>query len=845
MPPHVNAISLAVLLTFSSYSSLGFTSTPEFDYDSSSAQEAQLNSTNNPTGFERSWYGTPTSSAVTPVGSEQHIKVSGIGDENYDAIAGWVNDSVVNQKITNNQLFIEGEGTVLHRAIGAYYGSTLQEITTEITDNILVINGGTIQEAWGTLSTENNISVQNNHTVLDGGTVTFLGGVGQAWNGFELGTPQYPEYPENYSAESDFINNRVTVLDGSAQFVYGVYRNSGNGFLANGETSGNIVDVYGGKSSYLVGVITNVAGNYTNNQVIIEGENNELLVESVRVIEFNPILNSNPESQTTISGNIVSISNATAGTMYIIDADPSDSSGHFSYQSNTATLENAEVGYIYGIQNQVKETDEISGTQITLKDSKAQTLTLVKDISTESTSRITNNFVHLLGQSEVSGTLTIIDSASNDITKNGIVAQGIHHVGTIQGKYDELHLIVGQENNVSDGEPVLTINQGDIDLSDINVTIGSVESTSGDMEYSLLHTADGMIHIDKGTEIKGTGTLFTDKVWHFTEDFDKDLLTTGDLIEGTIIPDVKPNDHSKTLAESFLGSVALVHQGAEFIADEGMRAMTEASLIEQSAVFGTIGGGSSKYDTGSSVDVDSMSLITGFVTRIVPKWMVAGFIEAGWGNSESHVENSKTDGDHDYYGFGLATRYQFNSPFYIDSSVRIGRASTEFSGQYNAGSAKYDSDSLYGSAHIGVGYEFKLSENTSLDLYGRYIFSYLEGDTTSLGTNSDEHLDMDDTLAHTVRIGSMLHGQTQENVRWRVGLAYEHVANGDAESDVFSNTTRVSLDVPTLEGNSGIAELGMTIRPTPTNPWALDLGIKGYVGDRQGATGSATVSYSF
>ena len=123
--------------------------------------------------------------------------------------------------------------------------------------------------------------------------------------------------------------------------------------------------------------------------------------------------------------------------------------------------------------------------------------------------------------------------------------------------------------------------------------------------------------------------------------------------------------------------------------------------------------------------------------------------------------------------------------------------------------------------------------------------TYLEGDTVSLGTTDHERLKSEDTKTHTMQVGAMLRGTTPENISWRFGLAYEHVADGDAESTVFTKTDLVALDIPTLEGDSGIVDLGITMRSKPTDPMALDLGLKGYVGDYQGVTGTVTWSYAF
>lgn len=556
---------------------------------------------------------------------------------------------------------------------------------------------------------------------------------------------------------------------------------------------------------------------------------------------------------TTFTGNTVTIDDAHVGVVYL---NQTQSNGKFTYTNNTLNLTNAQSETAYGIFTSFTDDgvdtqiDKIENTVITLENS---TLTgdvyLIRDHSKSSTSEITGNFVNLIGTSTVAGTLSFVDSNSANVHNNGLRAQGVHSVGQFFGQYDTLQLTVGTENNATSGAPILTLAQGDLDLSHIDVTIKNLDGLKANESYKLIHTAGGTIHVDAGTVFKTEGTLFTDTTWKFTKDFDKDTLSTGDFVKDDggsgIIPDVTPNDNSRTLSDAILGSVAVINQGASFIANEGLNAMDSASLVDQSAVFGTLGGGKTRYDTGSRVDVDCMSLVTGLVTRVTPEWMVAGYVEAGFGNSESSTHDASAEGNHDYYGVGLASRYHFNLPVYVDGSLRFGTASTEFSGKYTEESAKYDANSLYGSAHIGLGYVFDLADKVSLDVYGRYIFTYLEGDTVSLGTTDHERLKSEDTKTHTMQVGAMLRGTTPENISWRFGLAYEHVADGDAESTVFTKTDLVALDIPTLEGDSAIVDLGITMRSKPTDPMALDLGLKGYVGDYQGVTGTVTWSYAF
>ena len=55
----------------------------------------------------------------------------------------------------------------------------------------------------------------------------------------------------------------------------------------------------------------------------------------------------------------------------------------------------------------------------------------------------------------------------------------------------------------------------------------------------------------------------------------------------------------------------------------------------------------------------------------------------------------------------------------------------------------------------------------------------------------------------------------------------------------------MKVEGTSLEGDTGILELGLTMKPDASSPWAVDLGLKGYAGDREGVAGSASVTYRF
>lgn len=440
------------------------------------------------------------------------------------------------------------------------------------------------------------------------------------------------------------------------------------------------------------------------------------------------------------------------------------------------------------------------------------------------------------------GTLQI--SAKQD-TETSLYLVGSNTVGEItDGKASE---IVFDGTGTPAGEAILTLTKegasfdmsGDKDIVARNVASGTLlvdgkYKTAAETTVTL-ENAFGDVVYDLGKDaIDSTDLLLTDAGI---------VIGTGDKAQTIGASSVKVSESSKTLAEAQLGSVALVTQGAEFVADEGMRSIRAAAKEGSFTAFGAMAGGYNRYETGSHVDVEGFSLAVGTAGRI-NNLTLAGFVEAGWASSESHVASTEADADHDYYGVGAAMRYDFQSPFYLDGAVRLGQISTEFDGSYGTGTAKYDADGLYATAHIGAGYVFDLTPDVKLDAYGRYLLSYVEGDDVTLESDAKERFSMDDTTTHAVRLGARLEGAFQ-TFDWYAGLAYEHVFDGKTKGELKFAGATAALDAPSLKDDSAIVDLGFTMKPEANGPWTIGVGLKGYAGDRHGGTGSVNVLYTF
>lgn len=578
------------------------------------------------------------------------------------------------------------------------------------------------------------------------------------------------------------------------------------GTLSGIEGTGSILSIYGAFASALFSD-SSAEVTVQDNNVVLDG----VKIQGWQVVGISGVMGSSgAATPITLSGNKVEIVNSNI------------------HATNYVSIEGAT-------SNSFSPSQKVSGNIVSIRDSTitADSWAVVTGGTTfeydDQKTQIMGNQVQLhnahIGGSVYGGSYSMYGYAPVD-KGNSIKVSGVNSATSIHG-FDTLYVELSDVNTES---PVLTLS-GSLDLTDRNLNISGAEgfTVKGGDTYSLISAPSITGVNEENLTVENTLVAYDAKL----------SVDTGELSLTTTAP--RPTDNSKTLSESLLGTVAFLNQGAEFIADEGLAAIVNSAKLGEISTFGAFHGGSSNYKTGSRVDVDGYTLATGASLEVTPNWIVAGFVEAGWADSDSHVEGAKGEGDHDYYGLGLATRYMVNDAWYIDGSLRVGQASTEFTGLYAGDSAKYDSDAFYVTAHAGTGYLFNLTDSVNLDVYGRYLVTYLDGDDVRLHNKYNDKFDMDSTVTHAVRVGGRLTGSFCPYAGWKVGLAYEHVFDGDAESAVNS----LNLEVPSLEGDMGVMEVGVTMKPSLNSRWSMDLGAKGYVGDREGVTGNLIVRYVF
>ena len=448
----------------------------------------------------------------------------------------------------------------------------------------------------------------------------------------------------------------------------------------------------------------------------------------------------------------------------------------------------------------------------------------------------------VMNNATVSGTVCAVSSDSGSLpvnvqtAGNTLVLAGHNEAGSIEG-FESLDLTLSEQNK---DQSVLTLTGGQSTLSDATIVIRGAEVLDQGKLFEAIDGA-GLSVKDATVELRGTFIKKVVQNVNFKVESGEDnaLTTDSDVLASA---KVQATESASSLSESLLGTAAFVRQGAEFVADDGLATMEFAARSKQGLnAFAVMQGSSMHYDALSGVDVSGFTLLAGAAVQ-QGNLTFASFVESGWGNSEGDIAKNSTDLS--YFGVGLAARYRFESGFYGEGAVRLGRASCDFAASFveDGDRARYESDVFYATMHMAAGYELPLNDFVTADMYARYTFSFLDNDSVDLNDAAQSRAELDSVVAHALRIGARVKGGFTDAVNWKAGIAYEHMFDGAAGGTVDG----VSITEAEMDGGSVIGELGVSVKPgSETSPWTLQFALKGYLGEREGVSGNGMLVYSF
>ena len=445
------------------------------------------------------------------------------------------------------------------------------------------------------------------------------------------------------------------------------------------------------------------------------------------------------------------------------------------------------------------------------------------------------------------------------LSVNGANGQSAMYKGDLSARNATLNFI----SPVHPTQPLLRVT-GDADVSGSACNVGLAGGTSlasGSTLTLLEVDPDKTLtanNLQRGNGIVQIGSTVAHDI---TADVNLDPTTRRlNAVTAQVSPG-RATDQSKALSEGFLGGLALNLQGADLVAGRGMDSAVRASSGTDDAErhgfagFGALSGGSLRYNTGSHLDMNSLSLLTGLAWGIdlAPGRLTLGaFFEYGNGSYDTHnsfTNAASVDGDGNayYLGGGILARMDFVNigpgRFYAEASGRAGKTHNEYDSsdlRDAAGrKADYDSSSPYYGLHFGTGYVWNINDAATLDLYGKYFWTRQQGD--SVGLSTGEHLSFDDINSSRLRFGGRFAYILNEHVAPYIGAAWEHEFDGKARA----RTNGFDIDAPNLRGNTGIGELGLSLTPSTDLPLTVDLGVQGYTGKHEGVTGSLMVKWEF
>lgn len=388
---------------------------------------------------------------------------------------------------------------------------------------------------------------------------------------------------------------------------------------------------------------------------------------------------------------------------------------------------------------------------------------------------------------------------------------------------------------------------GTADITDSNVQVGITGASSP------LKKEDQVVLLNAGTLTGVPATTTGVGMQGLLLKYNFDLSAVGNQLIATVTK-TGLTQESKAFAEGRAASIGLLTQGADFMAQTGIASAANAAKNQNSlALFTAFGGGKTRLNSGSHVDVNAFNAAVGLsreVSIFKADFVVASFVEHGRGhyNSVNDFDSGtiKGSGDTTFTGLGAFARWYGQDGSYVEGLLHSGITDTDFSGAvfYADKKTKYDFDTWYYGGHFGVGHvwnlfdEFDGTEEDAIQIDGsvKYFLNHQESKEVTL-TGGDK-LTFHEANSSRVRAGLKANFFASRVWRPYIGGAYDYEFDGKAKSSAYD----MEINAPSIKGGTGIGELGLSY---VTKGFTFGLGAEAYAGVRRGWSGNAKIGFTF
>ncbi|MDR1871152.1 MAG: hypothetical protein LBS60_04365 [Deltaproteobacteria bacterium] len=337
------------------------------------------------------------------------------------------------------------------------------------------------------------------------------------------------------------------------------------------------------------------------------------------------------------------------------------------------------------------------------------------------------------------------------------------------------------------------------------------------------------------------------------------------------IPPLTPAEDAKIVLEGRMAGLALLANIGNWLADHSYKsadmALKEGNPLTHHApssgdkdhgwapyagidagVFWTHKGSKNKYRT--------FTFIAGLTRQVYfperqSSFLLSAFVDGGFASYDVTTNygtfyGPKIDGDGSlrYLGGGLMARQRWDNGFRLEASARAGKMENKFTALNYVSSQgdplDYTVETPYYALHFGVGHEWMLTDDSTLDLLLRYFWT--KQDAKSLRLKTGEKVEYDKNISQRFRIGSRYTKIKSERFSYYLGASYER--EFDTKSRGYL-TGVGPFDIPSLKGGTGIGEIGIIYRSTEDRHFNIETGIQGHVGVRRGISGGVRIGWEF
>ncbi len=799
------------------------------------------------------------------------------GDFGNNIYGGYAQSSNGNAVAEANSVVLDGTASlnVEKYIYGGYAqgnGSAASRVATRY--NEISLGNGTVENIYGGYANDgpefNGVLLAVENSVLvTGGTVTNVVYGGKADSDFDN------------TVYSRADRNLVTVTGGTLEILYGGKADSD----IDASADGNIVEISGGRIHFPVGgdaVSEFGVANADNNSVFISGGSitGAVIGGSAESIEgsdasssYNTVSIQNAAAEDSVSGglaqsarggavaghNSVIIGPGASAALNVHGGDTTGGGGSADFNRVTVYGGGAVRGDIYG--GKAESAGSASHNVLLLNNGTAEGDIYGGDGGIGGVA--VGNSVIIGGATQLGAATSIYGGAAG--TDNPVSARGSGNtlfLDSWQGSarraagFEYLHFVLPRPGAPAD-VPMLTLTDarnGDFDGTSVTVQMPDImtggRASVGD-SFTLIRDDSGAVD----DIAVGSGALTLKQGLAVL--FDGQLTSRGQSLTFDLV-NFRANPQLKALNEARAAALGSLIQGADLIADEGMRqaraAAQRGTELPGWAAFAAISGSGMRYHTGSHADVTGFSLMTG-AARNFPApdgdFLLGAFFELGYASLGTFNSSEPGDingrGHSRYLGGGLLTRFDVSaSPLrglYAEAAFRTGRLKMSWNSDDLTDNmdraAAFDTSSPYYGGHAGMGYVRQITEKLRADTHIRYFWTRQDGQGTDM---LGDRFDFDDADSHRLRLGTRLEYEASEGIVPYVGAAWEHEFDGTTRSSVAF----YALDTPSvsMRGDSGVFDLGLDMKPASL-PLTLSAGLRGSVGAREGIGGHMNVVFRF